>query len=204
MNQIERIKIKLRLAKCTDLFLEVFGADSHKYKVGKPLSLSELTEFEKNYNIQLPESYRLFLTEVGNGGNNYPKSVRGNSASGPNFGIYKLGSFLMGAVVNTKYGILEKEAIINSRLTEFEWNKMVEKAVKKEHDNSNEFNNSIANLYSGILTIGYCGGSEYQAIVLNGKEKGRVLFIYDEIECCPYFAKEVNFLDWYEFLSCFR
>ena len=49
MNQIERIKIKLRLAKCTDLFLEVFGADSHKYKVGKPLSLSELTEFEKNF-----------------------------------------------------------------------------------------------------------------------------------------------------------
>ena len=90
LNQIERIKIKLNLAKNTDSFFEVFGADSHRYRLDVPIDIKEVEIFEKNYNISLPDEYKVFLTQIGNGGNEY-NSVTGNSGTGPDYGIFKLG-----------------------------------------------------------------------------------------------------------------
>ena len=57
LNQIERIKIKLRLAKNTDSFFEVYGASSHKYILNSPLDIQEINDFERTYNINLPDTY---------------------------------------------------------------------------------------------------------------------------------------------------
>ena len=90
LNQVERIKIKLNLAKNTDSFFEVFGANSHEYRLDSPIDITEIETFEKTYNILLPEEYKIFLTQIGNGGNEY-NSVTGNSGAGPDYGIFKLG-----------------------------------------------------------------------------------------------------------------
>ena len=54
LNQVERIKIKLNLVKNTDSFFEVFGADSHRYRLDPPIDIKEIEIFEKQYNIALP------------------------------------------------------------------------------------------------------------------------------------------------------
>ena len=199
-NQIERIKKKLIFARKKDVNFQIFGAESHKYHLSKPASILEVNDFETKYNIELPKCFKSFLTEVGNGGIEYPKSIIGNSAAGPNFGIYKLNSPLIDIVADTKLRYLESRTLLNSKLVELEWEKLVKKTMsgRKNKESDEEYEECVAKIYSGILTIGYCGCSGYQGILLNGNEKGRVIYFYDELDYCPHFAEELNFLDWYE------
>src|SRR5690242_2351707 len=46
----------------------VFGAASHQYKLNPPLPVSVIAAFEERHGVSLPEDYRRFVTEVGNGG----------------------------------------------------------------------------------------------------------------------------------------
>ena len=46
----------------------VFGADSQEYRLKPPLPVSVIQAFEDRHGVSLPEDYRLFLTEIGNGG----------------------------------------------------------------------------------------------------------------------------------------
>ena len=47
---------------------QVFGSKHHRYRLGPPLSERELAEFEFSKGVRLPEDYRQFLANVGNGG----------------------------------------------------------------------------------------------------------------------------------------
>ena len=47
---------------------EVFGSGGHGYKLNPPLPLSVVEAFEGRHGVSLPEDYRLFMTEIGNGG----------------------------------------------------------------------------------------------------------------------------------------
>ena len=85
LNQIERIKKKLVIAKNTDKDLKVFGAESHKYFLGETANNDHILKFEKDYNLELPEDYKAFLLHIGNGGISYA-----DSAAGPGYGIYTL------------------------------------------------------------------------------------------------------------------
>ncbi len=195
LNQIERIKVKITLAKNTDFFFEVFGASSHKYILDSPLDLYELNDFEKAYNITLPDSYKIFLSKIGNGGLEYKKSVVGNSGAGPGYGIFKLGhhNHFIGDP-SLKY--LEKEPIFNESTTQEEWDKIYDEMDDNISDE--DYDKELAKGYFGILNIGFSGCSGYLGIILNGKNAGRVVHTYDEIEYCPHFSEEMNFLDWYE------
>ena len=190
LNQAERIKIKLNLAKNTDSFFEVFGASSHEYRLDSPIDTKEVESFEDKYNISLPEEYKIFLTQIGNGGNEHRSQV-GNSGAGPYYGIYKLGhkyQLFMGNIAFPTLEYLTKEPFFNSETTKEEWEKISE----------NMSENIFERVYAGILTIGACGCAGYMGIMLNGENAGRVVHTYDEIEYCPRFARETNFLDWYE------
>jgi hypothetical protein len=58
---------------------DVFGAESHGFKLNPPLSEAAVRRFEQKHRIQLPSDYRGFLTNLGNGG------------AGPCYGVFKLG-----------------------------------------------------------------------------------------------------------------
>ncbi|MFK7001003.1 SMI1/KNR4 family protein [Flavobacterium oreochromis] len=195
INQIDRIKIKLRLAKNTDYFLEAFGAKSHQYILSEPATIEEVNEFEKKYNIELPTCYKQFFIEIGNGGLNYEKYVIGNSGAGPDYGIFKLGNTSQ-FIVDPSLKYLEKDPFFNENTTYEDWDQ-----IDKELDNAvtdEDCDIIIGNAYSSILFIGSSGCASYLGIMLKGKNKGRVIRTYDEIEYCPEFFKETNFLDWYE------
>ena len=58
---------------------EVFGSGSHDYKLNPPLPVSVIEAFEGRHGVSLPEDYRLFITEVGDGG------------AGPYYGLLPFG-----------------------------------------------------------------------------------------------------------------
>ena len=57
----------------------VFGSSKNQYRLNPPLPLSTIEAFERQHGIVLPEDYRMFLTEIGNGG------------AGPAYGLFPLG-----------------------------------------------------------------------------------------------------------------
>lgn len=51
----------------------------HGYRLNPTLSTADIVDFERRYGVALPEEYRHFVLNVGNGG------------AGPHFGVYRLG-----------------------------------------------------------------------------------------------------------------
>lgn len=77
-EQIERIKVKLDVMDWMDSDGMVFSGDYIHYKLNPPASESHLQEFEAKHNLSLPEGYRRFLLQVGNGGAGpYPGLITG-------------------------------------------------------------------------------------------------------------------------------
>jgi hypothetical protein len=60
-----------------------FGAAFHQYKLNPPLPLSVVEAFEQRDGVSLPEDYRYFVTETGNGG------------AGPSYGVLPFGKDVM-------------------------------------------------------------------------------------------------------------
>jgi hypothetical protein len=61
-----------------DRNLAVFGANGHKYNLRPRLDEATVADFEHRYSLRLPNDYRRFLIELGNGG------------AGPYYGIHGL------------------------------------------------------------------------------------------------------------------
>lgn len=75
---VERILRLLKEASKIDKDFQVFCSGSHKYKLNECASGEDVAKFEKRYNITLPDDYKIFLTQMGNGG------------AGPYYGMYPL------------------------------------------------------------------------------------------------------------------
>ena len=58
---------------------KVFGSGGHDYKLNPPLPVALVEAFEGRHGVSLPEDYRVFITEVGNGG------------AGPYYGVLPFG-----------------------------------------------------------------------------------------------------------------
>lgn len=69
----------LELMKNKDPDLQTFGARSHGYRFGPKLDESQISSFEEANDCKLPETYKVYLTEFGNGG------------AGPSYGVFELG-----------------------------------------------------------------------------------------------------------------
>ena len=69
----------LEKLQTTDGVPDFFGSSMHKYILNPTVSEATVLEFEAKHAIQLPQDYRCFLMEVGNGG------------AGPHYGLFKLG-----------------------------------------------------------------------------------------------------------------
>lgn len=190
-KQIDQIKKKLIQAKKADKEYRVFGAAGHKYKVNPPASLEVVIAFEEKYIVRLPECYRNFILQIGNGGAGYL-----NSSAGPFFGIYPFGEHVDQLIYGDFERYLKEKCCLHPNLTDMEWDNM-NKVLEEEDISDHNYYNELAKIYSGILPIGSQGCTFLHGIVLTGPHKGKVINL-DMNYGKPRFTFEKNFLDWYE------
>jgi hypothetical protein len=75
---LSRIRAKLVKLRKLDAACVLFGASSHRYRLGPPLAESTVAKQENRLGLPLPAEYRHFVMEVGHGG------------AGPSYGLFRL------------------------------------------------------------------------------------------------------------------
>lgn len=192
-EQISIIKTKLNELTKKDPIFKIFGANSHCYKTNPLLSESEIHDFEIKNQIKLPEGYREFLKQVGNGG------------AGPYYGLQALQDGLF-ASLDYKNPNELVELSKEFPCTE-PWNANVEgmeNATEEQYDEifAKEYANPV--LQYGILRLSNYGCGVSLNLIVNGKEYGNIWVDdrtnYNGIYPISYSDNNlrVNFLQWYE------
>lgn len=190
-TQIERIKLKLRLVKNIDCLFQTFGAKDHKYKLGEPATLDEVRAFEEKHNIDLPQEYVDFVTQIGCG-INFTRGAILAVFAGPYYGIRDF------RAVNFCSNYIDGEPSFDETITQKQWEEIYQ---QEDEDDDEEWERLWAKFqesFAGMLTISHMGCSGYVGLIVNGKNRGRIISYSDEMEFAPIFEDEVNFLDWYE------
>lgn len=144
---LPELKAKLEKLRSIDSNLAVFGAEAHKYQLNPVLAKKTVEDFEKEHSIVLPEEYRDFILEMGDGG------------AGPYYGIYTL----QDAYKENKWfqlGDLKKDF----PLTE-EW---------QNEDDEEDENAYPENLYDGCMMISHQGCGTWSFLIVSGPERGKV------------------------------
>jgi len=191
VDQIARIKNKLDQARVFDKDYKVFGANSHKYEVGDPVTLDEIVSFEKKYSINLPNCYRSFLLEIGNGGSSYS-----GSGAGPFYGIYPLGEGVDELIEQPELYI-HKEPAVSPNVSEDMWSELTKRLNEDEEIPDAAYESELGKVFSGLLPIGSQGCSMLHALIVTGENAGRVVNLDIDLQT-PRVCYESNFLDWYE------
>lgn len=170
----------------------IFGADHHKYKLNPPASPEQVRQFEEMHNLLLPEEYKFFLTQIGNGG------------AGPYYGLYSLEEveryteYLETPETAAKARAAEDPApaFIDRRMTPEDW-----AARMEELDNCSEeeYDPLMYQLCAGMLVIGTQGCTYDTVLMCQGSERGKIVYIDWNLEpkYGPYLTG-MPFLYWYE------
>ena len=190
-DQIKRIKAKLPKAKKADKNFKVSGASNHKYILNKPIGIDEVTSFEEKFAIQLPECYKSFILQVGNGG-----KALDHAGAGPFHGIYPLGKHVNELIYNNTEKYLKNECLLKPNFSDQEWEQMTSRIYNGIPDE--EYEKELGKIYGGIMPLGSQDHAFLHGLILNGKYKGRVVNINLDEDQKPRFTFEANFLDWYE------
>ncbi|BDD10825.1 hypothetical protein FUAX_32570 [Fulvitalea axinellae] len=190
-EQIKRIKSKLPKAAKADPDLKVFGADSHNYSLGSPANAEDVMAFEKKYSVSLPDCFKAFILQVGNGGSGFQ-----TSGAGPFYGIYPFDKGVGYLMYDDIEMYLKKDCTLWPGITDEDWEKISEKA-ESDDISDDEYEEEIGRIYGGILPIGSQGCTYLHGMVLAGKYRGKVVNMDMDFQK-PRFTFEDNFLDWYE------
>jgi hypothetical protein len=86
---------KLFLRRLFDPVLTNFGADEHHYRLNPPISIDEVITFETRHGVTLPDDYRHFLLQAGNGG------------AGPAYGLLPLSDDLVWGALAKPFALTE-------------------------------------------------------------------------------------------------
>jgi len=183
---LERIREKLGRVQLLDKALTEFGARSHGYRLGLPLTQAELRSYEQRFGVVLPAHYRRFLVEVGHQG------------AGPYYGLFALDSedpenpMAFG-------GDLTKPFKWTERFNPEEWDRSCgEDGV--EWDEDGKF---VGMFLPGALYLCHYGCALRFFLVVTGPCRGEVWHdwqangdgIYPAVDAQ---GRRVGFLEWYE------
>lgn len=191
-HKIKDVCNKLSLLKANDKRFSIFGSSSHRYLLNEKLSETEVRGFEEKYAITLPEEYRAFVLQVGNGG------------AGPYYGIRTLEDSLFagfnrnlsGEVLNLSLDFPFTEPW-NMKFSEYDGNEAQGAYQQFEKEYFAE------KWETGILRLCNYGCGASLNLVVKGKEKGHMWVddrgsdggIYPDV----FFDQtdRTTFLDWY-------
>ncbi|MEZ6143365.1 MAG: SMI1/KNR4 family protein [Zavarzinella sp.] len=192
--------------KCKDPGFKVFGSTVHRYELNPPLPIQQIQEFEAKYGVKLPEDYREFITEIGNGG------------AGPYYGVFRFGehddfrdfqSWEGGYLVGDLSAEFQHQMEWNLP-TSF-WAKLpdpgpstpIEEEDRMMEEWDKELNEHYWNpkIMNGAIPICHLGCAIRHWLVINGPQKG---FVWadervDDLGISPLRSdsKQMTFSDWY-------
>ena len=185
---IDTLKLKIQNLRKLDKRFRLFGSDHHKYKFRSSINNTQIKAFEQKHNIELPEDYRAFLLEFGNGG------------CGPGYGLIQLEN----GPYDIPHNKEESEIISLQSSFRFEtyWN--LEDFPKENYSTWEDEYDQIK-WADGMLRIAHLGCGIYCNIIISGNERGNIWIddrgseggIYPD----NYYtkAKNYDFISWYTY-----
>ena len=175
-DDVAKLNALLHRMREEDKGFRVFGANNHKYRLGTPLTESELEAFERQHSVALPADFRFFLKEAGNGGaiRSSAPFVAINAGAGPDFGVMPL-----------------EEAVINCNLGKpFPLTEAVEVQPFPGIERWGEEEE-----YPGVLEICYHGSAILSYLVVNGPAYGAVWIA--DVDLRNFQPTHPSFESWY-------
>jgi len=147
----------------------IFGEDSHRYELHAPLLEEDVSAFENEHAIRLPDDYRQFLTRVGNGG------------AGPYYGLFRLGEIDHGFDYGPWGGFVGR---LSSPFPHTHaWNDLTGKPDDQAAMDSDEYDALVTTFdqkyydsrqVDGAIPICHLGCALRQCLVISGAEAGNV------------------------------
>ena len=176
-EQLRRIKDNHQLILKGDKtrLSQVFGASLHKFKLHPVIEEHELRAYEKKYAFEMPDEFRGFLLEVGNGG------------AGPFYGIWGIGNSRLPVDPH-----LYREPSVIVKNFKGRPGEPWQQEILGEGWESLEEDWDKGNMY---LAEAGCGAFLY--MVMNGPCRGKI-FVTDWWSASPRFEEPSTFLDFYE------
>ncbi len=175
------VRRKLDRKRELDLEFKAFGACKHKYHLEGPISEEKVRLIEERYSFQLPDDYRRFITEVGNGG------------AGPGYG---LNSFNVNDNEALKW--CSKPFIL---MADHKPDDDIDDLLDRLDAQDTKFCDSLITafqdniMFAGNLVLAGYGCGETRNLIVNGPCKGEV-WAFDGTQNCIIRNKQ-SFMDWY-------
>ncbi|MBN1172943.1 MAG: SMI1/KNR4 family protein [Micromonosporaceae bacterium] len=176
--RLDRVAAKLATAAGRPGKPMMFGATAHGFELGPPLTDNEVTAFEREHRIALPEDYRGFITTVGHGG---PGRWGG---AGPYYGLHSVQDWNMGLWGMSGADTLATPFPAEPGHVYQDW--LFEVAPGDDDEP-----------YTGTLTLSDQGCGYLSLLVVSGAARGRVVDT-GEAPTGPNFTPDADFLGWYE------
>lgn len=167
---VERILTKLDEVRGRGL--TCFGSDSHRFRLNDCAKESVVAKFEAKHHVDLPEEYRAFLIQAGNGG------------AGPYYGLLPLEKW-HDAMLEDIPDYLARPSLLRPDMpTNAAWEKTLNCAWEE--------------LFQGTLALVHQGCAYYALLVVTGSYRGSVVYVNLDRCGTPYFVLDNGFLAWYE------
>ncbi|BAZ11102.1 hypothetical protein NIES4071_29280 [Calothrix sp. NIES-4071] len=153
-DKIENLKNKLRQLTSLDKSFEVFGSESHEYKLNPCLSETEVNNLEAKYKVTLPDEFRNFVLKVGNGG------------AGPGYGLIGIDN-----VELSKIELLGSDFLSLPFAFDGEWNNL-DLLQNTNGDSPNAYYDP--KLVRGSLLVAEYGCGIEARLVITGTQSGKI------------------------------
>jgi hypothetical protein len=176
--RLDRVAVKLAAAARRPGKPVMFGASAHHFEIGPPLPLAEITAFELQHGVSLPEDYRAFISTIGNGG---PGQWGG---AGPYYGLHALDDWATCLLGDVSAGMLARPFPAEPGKVYSDWRTEVAPGDDDEP-------------YTGTLALSDEGCGYVSILVVSGPARGRVTDNSGS-PAGPTFTGDADFLGWYE------
>ncbi|MGC5054392.1 SMI1/KNR4 family protein [Micromonospora sp. DT48] len=173
-----RVASKLAAAASVPREPVMFGADSHRFRLGPVLPEGEVVGFEKRHGVRLPPDYRGFITTIGHGG---PGRFGG---AGPFYGLLPIEDWDLTLEGDLDVTMLARPFPAEPGRVYEDW---LAQAAPGEDDEP----------YRGTLALSHQGCGDLSLLVLSGPARGRVVDTHPGKQG-PRFTPDPDFLSWYE------
>ncbi|MFG1918425.1 SMI1/KNR4 family protein [Micromonospora sp. NPDC048898] len=176
--RLVRVASKLAVAASSPGEPVMFGADSHRFRIGPVLTEDEVVAFETRHGVGLPPDYRGFITTVGHGG---PGPFGG---AGPFYGLLAIEDWEWTLQGDPDATMLARPFATEPGRVYENW---LAEAAPDEDDEP----------FRGTLVLSHQGCGDLSLLILTGPARGRVVDTSPG-KHGPHFTADPDFLSWYE------